>query len=180
MKSTLVIILLIFVFPLTALEEDLLKCSLEEDKDKRLTCYDQLVSSISKIVKEKKTTELQPGVEVLAQQELSTSKDPAEKVIQEQKKIITTLKEELKEIKTRKKPVEQAIQDESFFATLISVEYRNYRYYFELDNGQRWSTSDTGTRAKLKSGQKIEIVRGAFGASFLKNSKGKFRLKKVR
>ena len=49
MKSTLVIILLIFVFPLAALEEDLLKCSLEEDKDKRLTCYDQLVSSISKL-----------------------------------------------------------------------------------------------------------------------------------
>ncbi len=180
MKSTLVTILLIIVFPLTALEEDLLKCSLEEDKDKRLACYDQLVSSISKIVEEKKTSELKSGSEVLAQQELATSKDPAEKVIQDQKKIITTLKEELKEIKTRKKPVEQAIQDESFFATIISVEYRNYRYYFELDNGQRWSTSDSGTRAKLKSGQKIEIVPGAFGASYLKNRKGKFRLRKVR
>ena len=85
-----------------------------------------------------------------------------------------------KEPAARKKPAKQVIQDESFFATIISVEYRNYRYYFELDNGQRWSTSDSGTRAKLKTNQKIEIVPGAFGASYLKNRKGKFRLRKVR
>ena len=178
----MVLMLLAFPFLLVAIEkEDLIKCSQIKDKDKRLVCYDSLTVFLKGPEPDKKVeAATQPEIRISDSSQTEEIDKTSKKMIQKQKELISSLEKELKEIKTKKEPVIEKATEESFFARIVSVEYKNYRYYFVLDNGQKWSTSDTGKRAKLKPGQKIEITPGAFGSSYLKNGKGKFRLKKRR
>ena len=177
MRKVLNIVILIFPLLLIAIEEDLKECSKEQDKVKRLNCYDLLVASLQ----DEKHVDADKIMAIKEPNAIQiVNEEPPKEVIQKQKELISSLKRELKEVKAKKQVVKKEEKEESFFASIVKVEYRNYRYFFSLDNGQKWSTSDTGKRAKLKTGQKVEVVSGAFASSYLINSKGKFRLRRVR
>ena len=181
MRKVLNILILIFPLLLIAIEEDLKKCSKEQDKVKRLNCYDILVASLQDEKEDEKHVDADKTMDIKEPSAIQLVIEETQKeVIQKQKELISSLKRELKEVKAKKQVVNKEEKEESFFASIVNAEYRNYRYFFSLDNGQKWSTSDTGKRAKLKTGQKVEIIPGAFGASYLKNNKGKFRLRRVR
>ena len=181
MRKVLNILILIFPLLLIAIEEDLKECSKEQDKVKRLNCYDLLVASLQDEKEDEKHVDVDKTIDMQEPNSIQlVNEEPPKEVIQKQKELISSLKRELKEVKAKKQVVKKEEKEESFFASIVKVEYRNYRYFFSLDNGQKWSTSDTGKRAKLKIGQKVEIVLGAFEASYLKNTKGKFRLRRVR
>ena len=178
-KRSINLLLLFFPLLVFGIEDDLVKCSKEENKKKRLNCYDLLAESLKENKKEKQALDLDKP-QLIAETNEIPEEESSYEVIQQQKQLITSLKKELKEVKEKKQPVKAAEKQEPFFATIEKVDYINYRFFFTLDNGQRWSTSDTGKAAKLKLGQEVQIIPGAFGASYLKNTKGRFRLRRVR
>ena len=178
-KKCINLLLLIFPLLVFGIEDDLVKCSKEENQKKRLNCYDLLAESLKENKKEKQVLDLDKP-QLIAETSAIPEEESSDEVIQQQKQLISSLKKELKEVKEKKQPVKAVEKPEPFFATIEKVDYINYRFFFTLDNGQRWSTSDTGKAAKLKLGQEVQIIPGAFGGSYLKNTKGRFRLRRVR
>ncbi len=59
-----------------------------------------------------------------------TEEGSSDKVIQQQKQLISPLKKELKEVKEKKQPVKSAEKQEVYFATIQKVDYINYRFFF--------------------------------------------------
>ena len=130
MRKVLNILILIFPLLLIAIEEDLKECSKEQDKVKRLNCYDLLVASLQDekhVAADKIMAIKEPNAIQIVNEE------PPKEVIQKQKELISSLKRELKEVKAKKQVVKKEEKEESFFASIVNVEYRNYRYLFSLD-----------------------------------------------
>ena len=105
-----------------------------------------------------------------------------QKIIEEQKEKILTLENRVKTI-SRQRNVEQQkneAKSQPFSATINSVSFINYKFKFKLDNGETWQLTDAGKRARLKKGEIVTIVPGEIHSFFLKNSKGRFRVKKIK
>ena len=163
--------------------EDIRKCSLINDQVERLACFDALAKNLSKSPK----SEIKPPVEKLiplleeipVEEEISKS---SEEIIEDQKGKIVSLETKIKKI-TRQREVEKQINEskyQPFSAIIVSVSFTNYKYKFKLDNGETWQLTDSGKRARLKKGEEISIVPGQVSSFFLKNSKGQFRVKKLK
>ena len=182
MKRTLGILLIWFsslLYPLT--EEKILNCSSIEDNEERLECFDTLATSIKLSNQSKKAKKVEEAILVSSlQEELSNTKS-SEQIIKQQKETIVSLENKLEKIKTSKTIQEPMgkIEKFSYSATIVSVNYFNYKYRFKLDNGESWQLSDSGKRARLKKGEKIVIIPGYINSFFIKNSNGQFRARKI-
>ena len=184
MKSIILVFLPFLALSLNTQEiEDIKKCSLINDPMQRLACFDELVKNQSKSpeteVKADAGKPLSAKEEVIAQEEVSKS---SEKIIEEQKEKILTLESRVKTI-SRQRNVEQQkneAKSQPFSATINSVSFINYKFKFKLDNGETWQLTDAGKRARLKKGEIVTIVPGEIHSFFLKNSKGRFRVKKIK
>ena len=184
MKITILLFISFIALSLNSQQnEGIKKCSLIDDQMERLACFDTLAESLT----ESPVNEVMPDAEkVLTKEkenfvEKEISKSP-EKIIENQKEKIVSLETRIKRI-TRQRDVEKKKNEakyEPLSATIISVSFRDYKYRFELDNGETWQLTDSGKRARLKKGETVSIVPGQMRSSFLKNSKGKFRVKKIK
>ena len=182
MKKALSILLIWFSSLLYALaDEKILNCSSIEDSTERLMCFDTLAASIRPNNQHKEAKEVEEAITAsFLQEEISNSKS-SEQIIKKQKETIVSLENKLEKIKTSKK-IQGTIdktEKSSYSATIVSVNYFNYKYRFKLDNGESWQLSDSGKRARLKKGEKIKMIPGYMNSFFLKNSKGQFRAKKI-
>ena len=188
MRIKFIIFLVIYfvTFSIKAqLDDDIKKCSLIKDQKDRLVCFDSLAKSLNESSKTeiespiKEITIIKEQAPVIKEEDaveeipLKTSKE----IIEDQREIISSLKKRITGIS---KARERDSESSSFSAKLISVEYRSYKFRFELDNGQVWQLTDTGSRAKLKKGQKVMMEPGSMGSFFLTNSKGRFRTKRIK
>ncbi len=150
---------------------------------KRLACFDALVKDQN----ESPMAEVKPELEkaLPAKKEIIVEdKDPksSEKIIKEQKEKILTLERRVKRI-SRQRDVEKQkneIKSQPLSATIQSVKFINSKFKFKLDNGETWQLTDSGKRARLKKGETIRIVPGDMRSFFLENSKGRFRVKKIK
>ena len=163
--------------------EEIKKCSLIDDQMERLACFDTL----AKILTESPKNEVIPDAEksltkekeIFLEEELTKS---SEKIIENQKEKIVSLETRIKRI-ARQRDVEKQKNEakyEPLSATIISVSFRNYKYRFKLNNGETWQLTDSGKRARLKKGEAVSIIPGQMHSFFLKNSKGQFRVKKIK
>ena len=184
MKSIILVFLPFLALSLNTQEiEDIKKCSLINDPMQRLACFDELVKNQSKSpeteVKADAGKPLSAKEEVIAQEEVSKS---SEKIIEEQKEKILTLERRVKRISRQRDAEKQKNETKSqpFSATIESVKFINYKFKFKLDNGETWQLTDSGKRARLKKGETIRIVPGDMRSFFLENSKGRFRVKKIK
>jgi len=183
-KSTILVLLTFLALSLNAQEiEDIKKCSLINDPMKRLACFDDLVKgpSESPEVETKQEVEkvLPAKKEVITEEKVSKS---SETIIEEQKERILSLERIVKRISRQRDVQKQKNESKSqpFSATIDSVKFINYKFKFKLDNGETWQLTDSGKRARLKKGETIRIVPGDMRSFFLENSKGRFRVKKIK
>ena len=183
-KSTILVFLPFIALSLNAQEiEDFKKCSLIDDPMERLACFDALVVDENKRTEVKAKPEVEKSLpvkkEVTTEEKVSKS---SEKIIEEQKEKIQTLERRVKRI-SRQRDVqkqENEAKSQPFSATIESVKFLNYKFKFKLDNGETWQLTDSGKRARLKKGETIRIVPGDMRSFFLENSKGRFRVKKIK
>jgi len=183
-KSTILVLLPFLALSLNAQEiEEIKKCSLISDPMKRLACFDDLVKGPSESpkteVKQEVERVLPSKKEVITEEKVSKS---SEKIIEEQKERILSLERRVKRI-GRQRDVEKEKNEsksQPFSAIIDSVKFVNYKFKFKLDNGETWQLTDSGKRARLKKGQSIRIVPGDMRSFFLENSKGRFRVKKIK
>ena len=165
--------------------EEIKKCSLIDDQMERLACFDTLAKILTESPKPK--DEVMPDVEKSLTKEVDISVEEgltksSKKIIENQKEKIVSLETRIKSI-TRQRDVEKKKNEakyEPLSATIISVSFRDYKYRFELDNGETWQLIDSGKRARLKKGETVNIIPGQMRSFFLKNSKGQFRVKKIK
>ena len=184
MKTIILVFLPFLALSLNTQEiEDIKKCSLINDPMKRLACFDELVKNESKSPETEAKSDagkpLSNKEEAIAREEVSKS---SEKIIEEQKEKILTLESRVKTIR-RQRDVEQQkneAKSQPFSATINSVSFVNYKFKFKLDNGETWQLTDSGKSARLKKGETVTIVPGEIHSFFLKNSKGRFRVKKIK
>ena len=184
MKSTILVFLPVLTLSLSAQEiEDFKKCSLIDSPMERLACFDALVKDENKNSELETKLEVEKSLpvkkEVITEEKVSKS---SEKIIEEQKEKILTLERRVKRI-SRQRDVqkqENEAKSQPFSATIESVKFINYKFKFKLDNGETWQLTDSGKRARLKKGETIRIVPGDMRSFFLENSKGRFRVKKIK
>ena len=183
-KSTILVLLTFLALSLNAQEiEDIKKCSLINDPMKRLACFDDLVKDPSENpeveVKQEAEKILPAKEEVLTEEKVSES---SEIIIEEQKERILSLERIVKSISRQRDVEKQKNEKKSqpFSATIDSVQFINYKFKFKLDNGETWQLTNSGKRARLKKGETIRIVPGDMRSFFLENSKGRFRVKKIK
>ena len=184
MKSTILVFLPFLTLSLSAQEiEDFKKCSLIDGPMERLACFDALVKDENKnselVIKPEVEKSLPVKKEVITEEKVSKS---SEKIIEEQKEKILTLEKRVKRISRQRDVQRQKNETKSqpFSATIESVKFINYKFKFKLDNGETWQLTDSGKRARLKKGETIRIVPGDMRSFFLENSKGRFRVKKIK
>ena len=184
MKPTILVFLFFLTLSLNAVEiEDFNKCSLINDPMKRLSCFDTLVKDQNKSpevgINPQEEKVLSSKEEVLSEEKASKS---SEKIIEEQKDKILTLERRVKRISRQRDLEKQRNEEklESFSSTIVTLSFINYKFKFKLDNGETWKLTDTGKRARLKKGDVIKIVPGEMDSFFLENSKGRFRVKKIK
>ena len=165
------------------LNEGLKKCSLIKDQMDRLACFDAITKELSKSPKDVIKPDVEKVIpvekEIVVEEEISKS---SEEVIENQKEEIVSLERRIKRI-TRQRDVEKQKNEakyQSFSATIISVSFINYKFRFRLDNGETWQLTDSGKRARLKKGEIVSIAPGQMRSFFLENSKGRFRVKKIK
>ena len=183
-KSTILVFLPFIVLSLNAQEiEDFKKCSLIDNPMERLACFDALVTDENKGSEVETKPEVEKPLPIkkedITEEEVSKS---SEKIIEEQKEKILTLERRVKRI-SRQRDVEKQeneTKSQPFSATIESVKFINYKFKFKLDNGETWQLTDSGKRARLKKGETIRIVPGDMRSFFLENSKGRFRVKKIK
>jgi len=187
MKVISFLFLFLFSVVLSAQQnEEIVKCSVINDQSERLKCFDSLAASLKKDNKEKFEKTI-PEVEILEgeveeevlDKELETK--PSKEIIKDQRKIIVSLKSRIQKISKQRDIEKQKRESKGLpvSATIISVAYKSYKFWFKLDNEETWQLTDTGKRARLKKGDKIKIVPGTMNSYFLENSKGRFRVKKI-
>ena len=183
-KTTILVFLPFIALSLNAQEiKDFKKCSLIDDPMERLACFDALFKDENKSLEvEAKPEAEKPSPvkkEVITEEKVSKS---SEKIIEEQKEKILTLERRVKRISRQRDAEKQKNETKSqpFSATIESVKFKNYKFRFRLDNGETWQFTDSGKRARLKKGETIRIVPGDMRSFFLENSKGRFRVKKIK
>jgi len=183
-KSTILVLLPFLALSLNAQEiEEIKKCSLISDPMKRLACFDDLVKGPSEspeiVVKQEVERVLPAKTEVITEEKVSKS---SEKIIEEQKERILSLEKRVKRIGRQRDVEKEKNESKSlpFSAIIDSVKFVNSKFKFKLDNGETWQLTDSGKRARLKKGQSIRIVPGDMRSFFLENSKGRFRVKKIK
>ena len=164
-------------------KEEIVKCSVINDQSERLKCFDSLAASLKKNNKEK----IIPEIEILEDEvegevtdkEIETKS--SKEIIKDQRKIIVSLKSRIQKISKQRDIEKQKRESKGLpvSATIISVAYKSYKFWFKLDNEETWQLTDTGKRARLKKGDKIKIVPGTMNSYFLENSRGRFRVKKI-
>tara|TARA_B100000029_G_scaffold515197_1_gene621064 strand:- start:1264 stop:1827 length:564 start_codon:yes stop_codon:yes gene_type:complete len=161
------------------------KCLDISEPEKRLWCFDTLFQNIPRDEPEKPTKTLELEIiKNIEKEDVSDSgqaikpQKEAEEIIEDQRKEITSLKRKIKNISNNN--YNTATNNSSFDSVIVSVEYRQSKFRFELDNGQTWQLTDSGIRARLKKGQTIKIEPGGMRSFFLVNSKGRFRTKQIK
>ena len=187
MKVTTFLFLFFFVVVLNAQpNEEIIKCSVIDDQQERLKCFDALAASIRENNEEKPEDlihekEIHQDVieEKIVDEKLETK--TSKEIIEDQKGVIVSLENRIQKI-TKQGDFEKQKRESKglpFSATIVSVSYKSYKFRFKLDNDETWQFTDTGIRARLKEGDKIRIVPGTMQSYFLENSKGRFRVKKI-
>ena len=183
-KTTILVFLPFIALSLNAQEiKDFKKCSLIDDPMERLACFDALFKDENKSLEVEAKPEAEKPLpvkkEVITEEKVSKS---SEKIIEEQKEKILTLERRVKRISRQRDAEKQKNETKSqpFSATIESVKFINYKFKFRLDNGETWQLTDSGKRARLKKGETIRIVPGDMRSFFLENSKGRFRVKKIK
>ena len=183
-KTTILVFLPFIALSLNAQEiEDFKKCSLIDGPMERLACFDALFKDENKSSEEEAKPEAEKSLpvkkEVTTEERVSKS---SEIIIEEQKEKILTLERRVKRISRQRDVQKQENETKSqpFSATIESVKLINYKFRFRLDNGETWQFTDSGKRARLKKGETIRIVPGDMRSFFLENSKGRFRVKKIK
>ena len=188
MKVTTFLFLFFFVVVLNAQQnEEIIKCSVIDDQQVRLKCFDALVASLKENNEEKPEDlilekKIHKAVieEKIVDKKLETKS--SKEIIKDQKEVIVSLKSSIQKI-TKQRDLEKQKRESKglpFSATIVSVSYKSYKFRFKLDNDETWQFTDTGIRARLKEGEKIRIVPGTMRSYFLENSKGRFRVKKIK
>ena len=183
-KTTILVFLPFIALSLNAQEiEDFKKCSLIDGPMERLACFDALFKDENKSSEVEAKPEVEKSLpvkkEVITEEKVSKS---SEKIIEEQKEKILTLERRVKRISRQRDVEKQKNETESqpFSATIEAVKFINYKFKFKLDNGETWQLTDSGKRARLKKGETVTIIPGEIHSFFLKNSKGRFRVKKIK
>jgi len=172
--------------PLNAHQDiEIKKCLDISEPEKRLSCFDALFLNISQDEPEKLTETLKLEINKnIEKEDVSDSgqvikpQKEDEEIIEDQRQEITSLKRKIKNISNNKDNT--ATNNSSFDSVIVSVEYRQSKFRFKLDNGQIWQLTDSGIRARLKKGQTIKIEPGGMRSFFLVNSKGRFRAKQIK
>ena len=161
------------------------KCLDISEPEKRLSCFDALFLNVPQDEPEKltETLELESNKNIKKEDlsdlgQVIKPQREAEEIIEDQRQEITSLKRTIKDISNNKDNI--ATNSSSFNSLIVSVEYRQSKFRFKLDNGQTWQLTDSGIRARLKKGQTIKIEPGGMRSFFLVNSKGRFRAKQIK
>jgi hypothetical protein len=139
------LLLVVFTAEASSLKIQLQHCSIINDNNERLACYDQLTPKQAALV----TT---PSAEAIAPLAGVVKAESPDKVDNFGKKHL-------------KKEVIKADQSIIFtIATLKKLNYDNWKFTFE--NGQVWRQKDS-KKIKLKSGDRVKLSKGFMGAIYL-------------
>tara|TARA_Y100000590_G_scaffold79789_1_gene88584 strand:+ start:5491 stop:6054 length:564 start_codon:yes stop_codon:yes gene_type:complete len=187
MKNNILLFIPFLALSLGAQEyEELKKCSSIKEQMERLACYDQIAESL--VGEENKIT-VKPDQDTPIVAKEIKAKDQNVAIIEEDEQTIKGQRERIISLErmvnrlTRQRNVEREKNEskyQPFSAEIISVSFVNYKFKFKLDNDETWRLTDSGKRARLKKGDNIKIEPGEMDSFFLVNSKGRFRVKKVK
>lgn len=175
-----------------AQSNDVAKCRAIADQAKRLKCYDDLSSDSSSAVESQKSKantasqDSMDDIEKRARALMLKSKDEVRKI----EKPKSNLKDKAWE---EKEPAENSFgaeqlknkdsEEQQVLSSSISDIKEDFRKLktITLSNGQVWRQVES-LRFKIKSGDKISIEKGVFGAYYMsqENLNSKIRVKRIK
>lgn len=191
MKIKILLFIPFLALPLNAQGyEKIKKCISIDNQMERLACYDQIAESL---LRDKNKDIVKPNKDATITITKIEEKDLTDlKIVEETQEDQETIKDQRERIislermvnrLTRQRNVEREKNEskyQPFSAEIISVSFINYKFKFKLNNDEVWQLTDSGKRARLKKGDSIKIEPGEMDSFFLVNSKGRFRVKKIK